>query len=108
MLLSMAVTLPRERWTDEQLDKAFGRIDGDIGEMRVEMKQRFEKVDLRFEQVDQRFEQIDKRFEQIDRRFERVEDKFDGMQRNMTTWFIALFASIVVSPLISAFAASIT
>jgi hypothetical protein len=122
MLLSMAVTLPRERWTDERLDKAFARTDSDIRELRAEMKQGFEQVDLRFEQVDlrfeqvdlrfvqidKRFEQVDKRFEQIDRRFERVEDKFDAMQRNMTTWFIALFASIVASPLISAFAASIT
>jgi hypothetical protein len=118
----MAVMMPRERWTDEQLDKAFARTDGDIRELQVEMNQgfakvdqrfeqvdlRFEQVDLRFEQVDLRFEQIDKRFEQIDRRFERIEDKFDAMQRNMTTWFIALFASIIASPIIAAFAASIT
>jgi hypothetical protein len=83
----MAVMMPRERWTDERLDEAFGRIDSDIRELRAEMKQGFER---------------------IDKRFERVDDKFDAMQRNMTYWFIAVFASIVASPLVMAFAASIT
>jgi archaellum component FlaC len=104
----MAVTLPRERWTDERLDKAFARTDGDIRELRVEMKQGFEKIDQRFDQIDKQFEKIDKQFEKIDRRFERVDDKFDAVQRNMTTWSLALFASIVASPLVMAFAASIT
>lgn len=71
MLLSMAV-MERERWSDERLDEAFGRIDGEIRELRVEMRQGFER---------------------IDKRFERVDDKFDAVQRNMTYWFVTLFAT---------------
>jgi uncharacterized protein YhaN len=89
MLLSMAV-MARERWTDERLDKAFDRVDADLRELRVEMRRGFD--------------QIDKRFEQIDKRFERVDDKFDSLQRNMTTWFVALFSTILASLITGVFA----
>jgi hypothetical protein len=78
----MAV-MEREGWTDERLDEAFNRIDGDIRELQVEMRRGFE--------------QIDKRFDRIDRRFERVDDRFFAIQRNMTTWFVALFSTILGS-----------
>jgi archaellum component FlaC len=103
-MVAYMVVMPRERWTDEKLDKAFGRIDGDLRELRVEMRKGFEKIDQRFEemekrfdQVDKRFEQVDRRFEQVDRRFERVDEKFDAMQRNMTYWFFSLFLAIIAS-----------
>lgn len=97
----MAV-MERERWTDERIGERFNRVDADIGGLRTEMRKGFE-------QIDKRFEQIDKRFEQIDKRFERVDDKFDAMQRNMTTWFIALFSTILASLITGVFAvASLT
>lgn len=96
------VVMPRERWTDEKLDKAFGRIDGDLRELRVEMRkgfekidQRFEEMDKRFDQVDKRFDQVDKRFEQIDRRFERVDARFDAVQRNMLIVFVTINATLI-------------
>lgn len=82
--------MERERWTDERIDERFKRVDADIGGLRVEMREGFERIDKRFEQVD-------KRFEQVDKRFERLEDKFDALQQNMTTWFIALFSTILAS-----------
>jgi archaellum component FlaC len=117
MVACMAV-MARERWTDEQLDKAFGRVDGDLRELRVEMRKgfeqidkrfdqidkrfdqmdkRFEQVDKRFEQVDKRFEQVDKRFEQVDKRFERMDEKFDVLQRTMGLWFVSLSSAIIGS-----------
>jgi archaellum component FlaC len=117
-MVACMVVMPTERWTDEKLDKAFGRIDGDLRELRVEMRKGFEKIDQRFEemdkrfeqvdkridqidkrfeQVDKRFEQVDKRFEQVDKRFERFEDKFDGLQQNMNTWFTGLSFAIIGS-----------
>lgn len=66
--------MAREKWDDERIDESFGRVDDEIRELRVEMRNGFEKVD---------------------RQFERVDDRFDAMQKNMTTWFIALFSSIV-------------
>ncbi|HEY3552541.1 MAG TPA: hypothetical protein VGK66_02525 [Solirubrobacterales bacterium] len=82
------VVMPRERWTDEKLDKAFGRIDGALHELRVEMRKGFEKID-------QRFEQIDKRLEQMDRRFERVEGRLDAVPRNMIICFVTINASFI-------------
>jgi hypothetical protein len=37
-MVGCMVVMPRERWTDEKLDKAFGRIDGDLRELGVEMR----------------------------------------------------------------------
>jgi uncharacterized protein Yka (UPF0111/DUF47 family) len=96
MVASMAV-MARERWTDARLDEAFDRVDGDLREIRVEMKRGFEQIDKRFEQIDKRFEQIDKRFEQIDKRFERFEDKIDKLQQNMMSWFVGLSCAIIGS-----------
>jgi predicted nuclease with TOPRIM domain len=98
MVGCMAV-MARERWTDGQLDKAFGRIDGDLRELRVEMKKGFEQVDQRFEQIDQRFEQVDQRFKQVDQRFDRLEDRFGRME----LWMGSLCCTIIGS-LIAAFA----
>jgi DNA anti-recombination protein RmuC len=84
----MAV-MARERWTDEQLDKASGRIDGDLRELRVEMRKGFEQIDQRFEQIDQRFEQMDKRFDQMDKRFERMFTLFASLCITMIGSLIA-------------------
>lgn len=75
------VVMPREKWTDERLDEAFGQIHGDLRELRVETRKGFE--------------QIDKRFEQIDGRFERVENRLDAMQRNMIICFVTINASFI-------------
>jgi archaellum component FlaC len=96
MVACMAV-MARERWSDEQLDKAFGRVDGDLRELRVEMRKGFEQIDKRFDQMDKRFEQVDKRFEQVDKRFERMDEKFDALQRTMGLWFVSLSSAIIGS-----------
>jgi len=74
---------------------AFGRIDGDLRELRVEMRKGFERIDQRFEEMNKRFEQVDKRFEQADKRFERVEDRLDAMQRNMFICFVTINATLL-------------
>ena len=73
----MAV-MAREAWTDARLDKAFDRVDADVRELRVEMKKSFERTDAKIEALADKFDR-----------------KFDAAQRNMTTWFIALFSAIV-------------
>ena len=54
----MAVMMPREKWTDERLDdlnkkvdEGFGRLDGDIKDLRRDMNTRFDKVDARFDSL---------------------------------------------------------
>jgi tetrahydromethanopterin S-methyltransferase subunit G len=92
MVACMAV-MARERWTDEQLDKAFGRADGDLREIRVEMRKGFEHIDQRFEQIDQRFEQMEKRFDKVDERFDKVDKRFD----QIITWLVSLSCTIIGS-----------
>jgi archaellum component FlaC len=101
-MVACMVVMPREKWTDEKLDQAFGRIDGDLRELRIEMRKGFEKIDQRFEdmdrrfdEVDRRFEQVDNRFEQVDRRFERVDARFDAVQRNMLIVFVTINATLI-------------
>jgi hypothetical protein len=79
MLLSVTA-MERPRWTDERLDKAFGRIDADIRELRVEVRGGFERADKRFEALDTKFD-----------------TKFDSLQRTLIIGFVTLFASIVAS-----------
>jgi hypothetical protein len=68
--------MARETWNDDQLDKAFDRVDADLRELRGEIR------GLRSEMV---------------KGFERVDAKFDSLQHNMLIGFIALFGSIVGS-----------
>jgi len=84
--------MPRERWTDERLDEAFDRIDTDIRELRVEMRCGFEQIDKRFDQIDKRLERVDKKFESMQTE---MTARFDAVQRNMMTWAIALFSTVV-------------
>ncbi|MDE0195725.1 MAG: hypothetical protein OXP08_09280 [bacterium] len=52
-------------------------IAGSITWMRIDMNQRFDKIDERFQRVDQRFDKIDERFQRVDERFQRVDQRFD-------------------------------
>src|SRR3954447_354430 len=85
MVACMAV-MARERWTDEQLDKAFGRVDGDLREIRVEMRKGFEHIDQRFEQMEKRFDKVDERFDKVDKRFDQI-----------ITWLVSLSCTIIGS-----------
>lgn len=89
MLLSMAVMMPRERWTDERIDKSFDRVDADIRELRVEIKQGFERVDGKFDAMQS---EMTKHFNSLQ---SESNLRSDAIQRNMATWAIALFSTIV-------------
>jgi hypothetical protein len=87
----MAV-MERDAWTDERLDdlatgidkrfdqvnQRFDRVEADLRELRSDVKKGFEGVEKRFEASDDKFDR-----------------KFDSLQRNMMTWFIAVFSAIV-------------
>jgi hypothetical protein len=88
----MAVMMPRERWTDERLDEAFNRIDGDIRELRLEMKRGFERIDEKFDGMQS----------ETNARFDSMNQRFDAMQRTMIIGFVTLFASIVASMIAAA------
>lgn len=85
MLLSMAVMMERERWTDERIDKSFDRVDADIRELRVEIKRGFERVDKKFERVDDKFDAV----------LAEMNARFDSLQRTMFIGFVTLFASVI-------------
>ncbi|QMW03198.1 hypothetical protein [Spirosoma foliorum] len=79
-----------------------------VADLTIEMRQRFENVDLRFTQVNERFDQVDhrfvrvgerfdqvdhrfvlvdERFDQVDQRFVRVDERFDQQQAQMDQRF---------------------
>jgi archaellum component FlaC len=97
----MAV-MARERWTDERIDEAFGRIDDEIRELRVEMRRGFEQIDKRFEQIDKRFERVDDRFESM---HSDMNTRFDSLQKTMFIGFVTLFSSTAASLIGAIFAA---
>lgn len=66
----MAVMLPRDRWSDDRLDK-------------------FEK------RVDERFDRIDERFDQVDKRFDRVEADIRELRMIMIGGFVTLLVTII-------------
>lgn len=102
--------MARETWTDERLgdlaakvDKGFAEARVEVRDLRAEMDKGFagSKVEVRdlraemgkgFERVDKKFERVDKKFDALEEKFDR---KFDSQQRNMTTWFIAIFSTNV-------------
>jgi hypothetical protein len=113
MVACMAV-MARERWTDEQLDKAFGRVDGDLREIRVELRKGFEQIDQRFEQMEKRFDKVDERFDKVDERFDKVDERFDKVDERfdkvnqrfekvderfdrVATWLVSLSCTIIGS-----------
>ena len=97
--------MERDAWTDErlddlaagidkrfdQVDQRFDRVDGDIRELRAEMKKGFEGIDNKFERMDAKFDA-----------------KFDSLQHNMLIGFIGLFGSIVGSALAGVLALAFT
>jgi chromosome segregation ATPase len=130
----MAVMMPRETWTDERLDDlskkvddGFARLDGDIRELRAEVKAqgdslrgeiksqgetlraeiktqgetlRGEMNDLRSE-MNARFDatlgSTNERFESINARFESINARFDALNRNLLAVAAAIIAAVIGS-----------
>jgi hypothetical protein len=92
----------RQSWTDERMDdlnarvdelgrrmdNGFNRVDADIRELReetkgefaafrLEMRERFDKIDERFDKIDERFEKMDERFQRVDARFDKMDERFE-------------------------------
>jgi ribosome recycling factor len=78
----MAV-MAREAWTDERLGDLAAKVDNGFAEAKVEVR------DLRTE-TGKGFECVGKKIDALDDKLDR---KFDSLQRNMTTWFIAMFST---------------
>jgi len=66
----------RESWTDKRLDD----FRGDVNRRFDEVDRRFDGVDRRFDKVDAEFRDL--RLEMSDR-FGRVEARFDSLQRTL-------------------------
>ena len=91
--------MPREKWTDERLDDlnkkaddGFAQLHSDVRAvrtemnqqvtgLRIEMNERFDKVDARFEKMDERFDKVDARFEKMDERFEKFNERLESFYR---------------------------
>ena len=57
------------------------RVEEELKQQRLLMRESFEQFEKRFELIEKRFEQVDKRFEQVDKRFEQVEKRFEQVDK---------------------------
>jgi hypothetical protein len=97
--------MERDAWTDErlddlaagidkrfdQVDQRFDRAEGDIKQLRLDMKNGFDGIDKKLERMDAKFDA-----------------KFDSLQRNMLIGSIGLFGSIVGSVIAAVLALAFT
>ena len=58
-------------------------IYGFLRNFKLDMNEKFHKIDQRFEKIDQRFDKVDQRFEKIDQRFEKLEDDMQKFKMDM-------------------------
>lgn len=104
----MAVTMPREKWTDERLDdlnkkvdEGFARVEGQVKDLRSEMNARFTSIEARFADgftsIEGRFASIDGRFASIEDRLTAIESRLDALNRNLTTGLFVLIAAVIGS-----------
>jgi len=87
----MAVMMsPREKWTDERIDDLNQKVDRGFADLRTEMREGFERVDMRFAQVD-------KRFERIEDRLDKLTDRFESLNRTLWGGAFVIAAALVGS-----------
>lgn len=96
----MAVMMsPRERWTDERIDDLNEKVDRRFADLKTEMKQGFERMEVRFgerfDEVDRRFDEADKRFDGFDKRLVRLEDAYFSLNRTMWTGTCMIIAGLI-------------
>jgi archaellum component FlaC len=103
-------TMTRESWTDErlddlngrvsdgfrQVDACFGRVEGEIRDLRCEMNDRFDRVEKRFERIEDGTKSSFERIEDGTKNsFERVEERLDSIQRLIAFGAIAMSGSFL-------------
>jgi hypothetical protein len=72
----MAVTMPREKWTDERLDDLNKKVDDGFADTKAEFRELRREMNERFNAVDARF---------------------DAVSRNMFAGFFVIFAAVIGS-----------
>lgn len=55
--------------------------------IRLEVDDRFKKIDIKFDKVYQHFDKIDKRFDKVDERFDRIDSKIGEFKKEMVSRF---------------------
>ena len=76
----MVVMTPREKWTDERLDESFTRIDADVRELRVEIKDMRTEMNARFDAMK-----------------DSINARFDAQNRNLMAGFFMVIVAIIGS-----------
>jgi len=76
------------------VNNGFTFVQQQINDLRIDMNNKFDAVDIRFEKLETRFDEADKRFDVADRRFDefearvnnrfdKIDKKFDIIDKNM-------------------------
>lgn len=84
--------MPKEQWTDQRLDDlnkkvddGFARLDGNIRDLRLEVKHQGESLRM----------EMNARFEKIDARFEKIDERFEALGRALLAAAVAIIVALI-------------
>jgi hypothetical protein len=83
----MAVMVPREKWTDDRLDDLNKKVDGGFADTKAEMRQGFARVDGEIRELRR----------EMNDRFNSIDVRFDALNRNLLLGAAGVIAAIIGS-----------
>lgn len=83
----MAVTTPREKWTDERLDDLNKKVDDGFADTRVEMREGFARVDGEIRELRK----------DMKTRFNAIDARFDALNRNLLWGLVTVVIALIGS-----------
>jgi hypothetical protein len=90
----MAVMMPREKWTDERLDDLNKKVDDGFAETKAEMRAGFGRVDGEIKELRR---EMNARFDSFDARFESIDARFDALSRNLLWGLVTVVVALIGS-----------
>jgi hypothetical protein len=94
----MAVTMPREKWTDERLDDLNKKVDDGFADTKAEMRAGFLRVDGQIKELRR---EMNARFDSVDNRFDSmktsIDARFDALNRNLIGGLVVVVATLLGS-----------
>jgi len=101
----MAVTMPKEKWTDERLDALNKKVDDGFADTKAEMRQGFARIEKEISgprgdlnnQGDSLRGEMNVLRAEMNARFNSVDARFDAMNRNLIGFAVAIVAAVIGS-----------
>jgi tetrahydromethanopterin S-methyltransferase subunit G len=101
----VAVTMPREKWTDERLDDLNKKVDDGFAQVHADIRGTNARIDKLNESVNGRLDAInesvngrlDAMNESVNARFDAINARFDSLNRNLLAGTVVIIAAMIGS-----------